>query len=1070
MNESASVAGIAAGAKASSPGNFFISDQAPSSLDWQNGGSLFRGGFDFVTSGRIRGWAIRVDRPRSPVNLQIHVAGVLFGDAATEHHRSDLAHAAPGNLAGFDLSLSQWGLSQARSALERLQNMSEAELAAPADLAVVFAGQPSRIAAATLGLTNRALHRQLEAVLAMTADPAAFFASARPSLDLAPMAAPGLDDLTVGARYRLGLDFFKDGVLQGWAVDLVQPQKPLKIAVMSDGEQLDLIQTSAPRPDFFSILPNNVVAFSLDLRKWPSERLQKLERRMTARPGRPETNACQLILALGEAKAPIGLGDFGVSDAELALQVRAVLLARQAEAAKAAEAQRNRAASPPSAQRPAASAPGQDQIAWLGRFLSEERRLILRRLGGGADDASLVWSRQVELGLRRWRAIALAEEVRSLAVVSDRVKAHAAAIAELFDGDFYKSLYGEAVADVDNPLLHYVLVGWRAGLRPHPLFDVAFYRRQMGSAQGEPLLHFVREGAVAGFDPYPLFDTNFYRATHMKGAEKANPLLHYLTIGGPARLDPSLQFDTAAYLASSPDPDAIVCPLEDFVTDKSRHDFEIVPAFDALLYRYQLEVERGQGLFDPPIAHYLGHGYLDETLLPNLFLDPAFYRTRNEIALNGPALLHYLREGDAAGLATHPFFSPKIYNEERGEDRDETTAIEHAMRSGEAMLRSDRRMKTPLDPQLLQFFDALVVCRDDFDPDFYRRANVDLAELNDEALAAHWRAHGEPEGRFGSPLSLMKRAGMLIRDVPLGFFAEEYVALNPDLQQFGWDFLSSFCHFVTCGRNERDRMYGRWQFFFDDIKIDLPTTAAPLRIAPAQERINVCVLIHVFYPEVWQELAAFAQNFRNRSFDIFINLVDLSWTPELHEEIRSLCPGAYLQLSNDAGRDIGGFARLLDHVDLDRYDLVAFMHTKKSPHIAIERADHWRRTLLRAFAGSAEVADECVDLMLSDPAVGMIGAQEWRSSDMGKNFDEYERLLDILEITGANRELDYLSGFMFLTRSDIVKRLHGVLKTQEWEYGGDQGVEFHIDGQIAHGVERAMPALVRHMGCKVLYR
>ena len=198
--------------------------------------------------------------------------------------------------------------------------------------------------------------------------------------------------------------------------------------------------------------------------------------------------------------------------------------------------------------------------------------------------------------------------------------------------------------------------------------------------------------------------------------------------------------------------------------------------------------------------------------------------------------------------------------------------------------------------------------------------------------------------------------------------------------------------------------------------------------------------------------------------------MDLSWTPELHEEIRSLAPGAFLQLSNDAGRDIGGFTRLLDNVDIDRYDLFAFMHTKKSPHIAIERADHWRRTLLRAIAGSTEVADECVDTMLDDPSIGMIGAKEWRSSDMGKNIDRYERLLDMLEITGANRELDYLSGFMFLLRGDIVKRLHSVLKHQEWEYGGDKGVDFHVDGQIAHGVERAVPALVRHMGYKVVYR
>ena len=255
----------------------------------------------------------------------------------------------------------------------------------------------------------------------------------------------------------------------------------------------------------------------------------------------------------------------------------------------------------------------------------------------------------------------MTEEIRGLAMISDRVKSHALAIAELFDADFYKSTYGDRVWEMDNPLLHYVLIGWRTGLRPHPLLDVPFYRRQMADAQGDPLLHYVREGAAAGLDPYPLFDTDFYRAHFMSDAEDAaNPLLHYLTVGGAARFDPSPLFKTEAFLASLADADAVLCPLEHFVTHRRTHDFAAVPDFDPRLYRHQLETERGEALIDPPVAHYLGHGWLDETVLPNLFFDPGFYRTRNEIDLREPALLHYLREGDAAGLACHPFFGASL--------------------------------------------------------------------------------------------------------------------------------------------------------------------------------------------------------------------------------------------------------------------------------------------------------------------------------------------------------------------------------------------------------------------------
>ena len=61
-------------------------------------------------------------------------------------------------------------------------------------------------------------------------------------------------------------------------------------------------------------------------------------------------------------------------------------------------------------------------------------------------------------------------------------------------------------------------------------------------------------------------------------------------------------------------------------------------------------------------------------------------------------------------------------------------------------------------------------------------------------------------------------------------------------------------------------------------------------------------------------------------------------------------------LSNDNGRDIGGFTRLLSQIDIARYDLFAFMHSKKSPHIDAESGVYWRRALLSAIAGSPETA------------------------------------------------------------------------------------------------------------------
>ena len=100
----------------------------------------------------------------------------------------------------------------------------------------------------------------------------------------------------------------------------------------------------------------------------------------------------------------------------------------------------------------------------------------------------------------------------------------------------------------------------------------------------------------------------------------------------------------------------------------------------------------------------------------------------------------------------------------------------------------------------------------------------------------------------------------------------------------------------------------------------------------------------------------------------------------------------------------------------------------------------------------------------------MICAREWRSSDMGNNKEQYQALLRTLGIEPATDELDYVAGFMFATRSVIMERLHGALRHTQWESASGKGLEFHLDGQIAHGVERALPALVRDLGYQIMFR
>jgi hypothetical protein len=841
-------------------------------------------------------------------------------------------------------------------------------------------------------------------------------------------AARAPDPATRSPRFIAGVDGVSGARLQGWAVDLTDTRAPVLLRLEAKGAEVHRFSTSEHRDDIGAVLEGNVAGFSIDLAALPVEAAAALANALDgadpAAPSPPRLVAVRVV----EDGSLIDLGAFGVTIGDF---LRAL----------------GKAPALPGALRPKPTRSREARARdWLLAFL------------GGAEGARPA---------RRF-ADRLLADIEVSPAVSAVVKRHAAEIAPLFDPFHYLDRLAEPEEAAANPLLHYVLAGWREGASPSPLFSPEYYKRLRGLTAGDPLLDFVREGASAGVDPHPLFDVAFYRERWLGDAE-INSLAHYLETGGRARLDPSALFDTRRFLDAFGLGEEVDVPLETFVLTPEYYGFAVSPVFDAELYRYQIEIELGQKLAEPPYVHYLARGFHDETLLPNLLFDPVFYREHSRLELGEPALVHYLREGEAAGLACHPVFSGEFYNKQR-DIAGGAGALEHALgHPGE--LRSIARMEGPIDPRLFALVRDLVAENgvEDYHADIYHDANPDLGHVEERVLEAHYRSRGAREQRIASLTKMMRLCEMRVRDLPLGFVLDDYVGFYPDLAVFKGRLTSALYHYGRYGRHER-RMIGKWLFKFSDLEIDLPSPAEPLRVARQAERVEACILIHAFYPDLLPELVAFAQNFREATFDIFINVVDAVWTPALQEELRAICPGAFLMLSNDLGRDIGGFTRLLEHIDIARYDVFAFMHSKKSPHVAAETGEYWRRSLLNAIAGSPETARECLKLFRDNPRLGMVGAKEWRSHDMGKNVEQYERLLDILGVRGANREIDYLSGFMFLMRSEIVARLFETLRKLDFEDGTDQDIEFHKDGQIAHGVERAVPALVRQMGYEIRWR
>jgi hypothetical protein len=1024
------------------------SEDAPGALRDLTHGPRYRGAIYSWRQGVLSGWAVDLLHPTSPVRVALEAAGRVILEAETGEARPDLFGPLPGNVAGFSLDLGA-AAPDALGAMEAtLAAAPPSALVEPGLLALRLAGQGPRIDLGRNGVSVRKALGECRAARAKLAPPAPREPEPTSPPPLAPASAP-LPELAQtqpdippppsprreiggGLRYVAGIEGLAESRLTGWAVDLLNPRAAVSLRLEVKGEVILALRTSEHRADIGAVLEGNVAGFALDLAALPPPAAQALAAALDGADPAALAPPRLVALRMEADNSLIDLGAFGVTLGDLGRALRG---------------------EPPAPFEPVAAPAPRTPVPRVDRQ-SRALRWLLGYLDGGADGRPA----------RRFAERLLADLARAQAV-SAEVKRHAAEIAPLFDPFHYLDRLADPGEALANPLLHYALAGWREGVSPSPLFSPQHYRRLRGEIAGDPLLDFMRAGAQEGVDPHPLFDVSFYRARHLNDPA-VNPLVHYLEEGGKRGLDPSPLFDTPRFVAAYGE--SAEAPLEAYLANPERWDFALAPAFDARLYSYQIEIERGERLSEPPYVHYLTRGFRDETLLPNLLFDPAFYRERNKLDLAEPALAHYLREGEAAGLSCHEFFSPEFYNRERG--GAEGSALVHALaHPGE--IRSDPRMDAPIDQRLFAFVADLIAenGEETYRASVYREANPDLGQLDDKALEAHHRRNAAIQKRLFSLTQMMRLCELRVRDIPLGFVLADYTSIYKDLGPLKERFVSALFHWGRHGRHER-RLIGRWKFRLFDLALNPPTSAAPLQIEHADERRDVCVLIHAFYPDLLPELVGFARNFRDVSFDVFINVVDEAWTPEVQAELRAICPGAYVMLSNDNGRDIGGFTRLIGQIDVSRYDLFAFMHSKKSPHIEAETGIYWRRALLGAIAGSPEIALENVEMFRSDPQIGMIGCKEWRSHDMGKNVEQYEALLDLFGVRGKNRDLDYLSGFMFLTRAEVVTRLYEVLRKLDFEYGGDKDLEFHIDGQIAHGVERALPALVRQMGYDIHYR
>jgi hypothetical protein len=73
----------------------------------------------------------------------------------------------------------------------------------------------------------------------------------------------------------------------------------------------------------------------------------------------------------------------------------------------------------------------------------------------------------------------------------------------IWDRDWYLEQYADVAESGEDPLLHYLVCGWRELRSPGGGFDARWYSAQYGVdvVKDHPAVHFVKEGRAAGLRP-----------------------------------------------------------------------------------------------------------------------------------------------------------------------------------------------------------------------------------------------------------------------------------------------------------------------------------------------------------------------------------------------------------------------------------------------------------------------------------------------------------------------------------------------------------------------------------------
>ncbi len=619
--------------------------------------------------------------------------------------------------------------------------------------------------------------------------------------------------------------------------------------------------------------------------------------------------------------------------------------------------------------------------------------------------------------------------------------------ARFFDVEWYRNAYGVA----QNPFEHFLKVGWKRGLNPNPFFDVVWYGLTYRTKRN-PLVDYILFGSMGRRNPHPLFDGDWYLRTHKDVASAGvDPLLHFLDLGRYECRSPHPLFDASWYSQNCADHRARTDPFFHYLHLADHAAVDPHPLFDAKWYVHNNPEIRATRT--NPLIHFVEKGALDGLDPHPLFGASWYLDTYPDIRRAGVnPLVHYILHGAGERRDPHPHFQTDWYaSAYKDIALEEINPLVHFVTSGMAEGRKPNFVFDPawylkhyrerIDPTMPAFLHFLRLGRFlEFKPGPFFSPRVFKLHY-----AANARERNDPTAAFLDRCrrrTSAKPPEICFRLMDVASLASEASTESaPPRKRPFW---------IQAKRYARKAS----GFFGGEVRW----------------KATVAVQIHIFYPDMAHIMAGFVRNMPT-PFDLFISITDERYRNQIEqafadiEHVRQITT----RTVENRGRDVAPFVVVYGQ-ELERYNLILHLHTKKSPHNS--DLSGWLNYLLENLLGSKQTVTAILNNFKDDKNLGILypatygpvqpfmrlGGNEkdvrCLLSRLGINFDEVDPLMFS----------SFPSGSMFWARGEIMSRFKQ-LRLSVSDFPLENAM--HDDGTLAHAVERIVPALALGAGLEI---